>query len=95
MSMKEAYEKKLQAQLDEWSLEIEKLKAKADVASAEAQIEYYKQLDELRALRDKSHQKLVEIRDASDDAWEDIKIGADMAWDAMAEATKSAVARFK
>ncbi|KHE91834.1 MAG: hypothetical protein SCABRO_02440 [Candidatus Scalindua brodae] len=30
MSMKEAYEKKFQAQLDEWKAEIDKLKAKAD-----------------------------------------------------------------
>ena len=34
MSMKEAYEQKLQAQLDEWSAEIDKLKAKADGAEA-------------------------------------------------------------
>jgi len=27
MSMKEAYQKKLQAQIEEWNLEIEKLKA--------------------------------------------------------------------
>lgn len=30
MSMKEAYEQKLQGKLNEWSAEIDKLKAKAD-----------------------------------------------------------------
>jgi hypothetical protein len=36
MSMKEAYEQKLQAQLDEWGAEIDKLKAKSDNAEADA-----------------------------------------------------------
>ena len=40
MNMKEAYEKKLEAQMEEWSLEIDKLKAKADKAEADSQLEY-------------------------------------------------------
>jgi hypothetical protein len=48
MGMKEAYQKKLQAQLDEWNAEIEQLKAKADKAEAESQLEYYKKIEELR-----------------------------------------------
>ena len=48
MGMKEAYEKKLQAQLDEWGAEIDKLKAKADKAEADAQLDYYKEIEELR-----------------------------------------------
>jgi hypothetical protein len=32
MSIKEAYEQKQQAQLNEWAVQIKKLKAKADMA---------------------------------------------------------------
>ena len=39
MSKKEAYERKLQAQLNEWSAEIDRLQAKAQGASADLQIE--------------------------------------------------------
>ena len=38
--MKEGYIKKLQAQLGGWSAEIEKLKAKAEKAEGDAQLEY-------------------------------------------------------
>ncbi len=95
MSMKEAYEKKLQAQLDEWSLEIDKLKAKADKADAEAQLEYYKQIEKLRSMQEESNQKLAELKAAGDDAWEDLKAGTDSAWDSLGHALKSAVSRFK
>lgn len=36
MGLKESYEQKLQAQLDEWSAKIDNLKAKADKAEAAA-----------------------------------------------------------
>lgn len=95
MSMKEAYEQKLQAQLDEWSAEIDKLKARADDAEADAQLEYYKEIEELRSMQEEASNKLAELKDASDDAWEDLKAGADSAWDSLGSALKSASSRFK
>jgi hypothetical protein len=62
MNRKEAYQKKLQAQLDEWSAEIDKLKAKADNAEADAQIEYYKQIEALRTMLKSADSKLTELR---------------------------------
>lgn len=95
MSKKEAYEKKLQAQLDEWNSEIDKLKAKADQAEADAQLEYYQQIEELRAKQEQYSQKLAELKTASDDAWEDIKAGVESAWDSLNRSLKSAKSRFK
>ena len=94
MSMKEAYEKKLQGQLDEWSAEIDKLKAKADSAEADAQLEYYKQIEDLRSMQDAAGKKLDELKEASDDAWEDLKAGIDNAWDSLGSSIKSAASRF-
>jgi len=94
MSMKKAYEQKLQAQLDEWSAEIEKLKAKVDNAEADTQLNYYKQIEEIRSMQESAANKLVELKDAGDDAWEDLKAGIDSAWDSLGNAVKSAASRF-
>ncbi len=77
MSMKETYQKTLQAQLDEWSAEIDKLKAKADKAEADAQREYYKQIEELRSMQESASSKLAELKNASDEGWKDLKAGMD------------------
>jgi len=95
MSRKEAYEQKLQAQLDEWSAKIDKLKAKADSAEADAQLEYHKQIEELRSMQEAAANKLTELKDTGDDAWEDLKAGIDNAWDSLGDAWKSAASRFK
>lgn len=93
--MKEAYEQKLQAQLDEWSADIDKLKAKADSAEADVQLEYYKQIEELRSMQDTAVDKLIELKDASDDAWEDLKAGIESTWDSLGNVLNSFAARFK
>ena len=95
MSRKEAYQKKLQAQLDEWNAEIDKLKAKADKAEADAQLEYYKKIEELQSMQEATNSKLAKLREASDDAWEDLKAGIDSACNSLGNALKSAMARFK
>ncbi|EQB34400.1 hypothetical protein M947_10995 [Sulfurimonas hongkongensis] len=95
MSMKEAYEQKLQAQLDEWNAEIDKLKAKANGADADRKIEYEKKIDELQSMQETASKKLNELKDASDDAWKDLKAGIESAWDSMDSALKSATSRFK
>ncbi len=95
MSMKEAYEKKLQAKLDEWDAEIDKLKAKADAAEADAQLDYHKQIQELQSMQAAANQKLDELKNAGDDAWEDLKIGIDSALDSLSSSIKLAASRFK
>jgi uncharacterized protein YlxW (UPF0749 family) len=95
MGMKEAYQKKLQAQLDEWNAEIEQLKAKADKAEAESQLEYYKKIEELRTLQDDARTRLSELEQAGDEAWQDLKAGLDNAWDSLSNAMRSAKERFK
>lgn len=94
MSMKEAYEQKLHSQLEQWSAEIDKLKAKADAAEAEVQLEYYKEIEELRVMQETARNKLDQLKEAGDDAWEDLKAGADSAWDSLSRAIKSAASRF-
>tara|TARA_R110002095_G_scaffold216066_1_gene211961 strand:- start:2522 stop:2809 length:288 start_codon:yes stop_codon:yes gene_type:complete len=95
MSTKEIYQKKLRAQLNEWSAEIDKLRAQADKAGADAQLRYYQQIEELRSMHEAASSKLAELKDASDDSWTDLKAGMDSAWSTIGDALKSATSRFK
>lgn len=95
MSQKQAYEKKLRAQLNEWNSEIDRLKAKADSAEADAKLEYYKHIEKLRTRQEAARTKLEKLETASEDAWEDLKAGVESAWDDLGQAIRSAATRFK
>ena len=95
MNDKDAYEKKLEAQLDEAKAEIAKLTAKAREVGADAQMEYNKQIEELEAASTEAQSKLKAIRESGGEAWEDIKQGASDAWERLNGALKSAASRFK
>ncbi|MCF8093714.1 MAG: coiled coil domain-containing protein [Desulfotignum sp.] len=94
MSKKEAYEKKLEAQLKEWKTDIDKMKAKADKADAEAKLEYYKQIEDLQSKQEAVQKKLTELKAADESAWEDLKSGIDLAWTSLGESIKSPRSRF-
>ena len=95
MSAREAYEKKLRGRLDEWRADIARLKAQAEQAEGDAQLAYYKEIEELRARQDAARDRLDELRDASDDAWDDVKAGAERAWSSLSESLERARTRFK
>lgn len=95
MSDKAAYEKKFKAQLDEWRAEIDRLKALAEQADADARIKYKAQIEELRRMQDDAVSRMEELRRASDDAWLDLKTGMDNAWKSFETALKSAASRFR
>ena len=95
MSMKDAYLQKIEAQMEEWKSEIDKMKAKADKADAEAKLQYYEQIEELRTKQQAAQEKLTEIKNAGEDAWEDLKAGFELARVSLGEAIKSASSRFQ
>lgn len=93
MADKQAYEQKLQAKLDEWQANIDKLRAQAKQAGADAQIRYQDQIEDLRKRRDEMERKLKEIQNTQAAAWADIKAGVDKAWDDMSKAMQDAWSR--
>ncbi len=94
MDRKDAYQDKLQAQLDEWKAQIAKLRAKAEQAQADARLKYMEEVDELRAHQKKAEVRLDELQRAQGEAWKDMKSGVEAAWDEMGEAMKRARKRF-
>ena len=94
MKSKQAYEQKVQAQLDAWSAEMDKLKAKARQADADAQLELNDEIEKLQAKRQVAEQKFEELKAAGDDAWDDMKQGIDSAASALGSSLRSAMGRF-
>lgn len=95
MNDKELYRQKKQAQLDQWKAEIDKLKAKAAEASADAQLALNKQIDVLEGKMGEGKTMLAELADASEDTWESVKDSVESAWDWMKTAFSDAAAKLK
>ncbi|MEJ2043280.1 MAG: coiled coil domain-containing protein [Reinekea sp.] len=83
MNKRELYHQKSQAQLDEWKAEVDKLKAQAAGSSADAQLEFTKQLKTLENKIEIGKEKLARLADSSDGAWESVKQNMDFAWGAI------------
>jgi putative sterol carrier protein len=94
MQNRDVYVKKVEAQLDEWDADIQKLKARAKKASADAKLEYKSRIDMLKRKQTEAGDKLDELKNASDDAWEDLKQGLENATNALGSSLKSAAAHF-
>lgn len=95
MGIKEAYQQKMNAQLQEWQQKIDLLKSQADKAEAEQKIKYYEQIESLRAKQVAVHEKMDELRTAGEGAWEDVKAGVELAWRDLEDAYERAVSKFK
>ncbi len=71
---------KVQAQLDEWKVELDKLKAKASEAGSEAQVILNKHIDTLEVKIKDGTKKLANVADVTDEAWDEVKEGVESAW---------------
>ena len=83
MNDRELYQQKKQAQLAEWKAEVDKLKTKASMARADAQLEMNKQIRALDSKIEESAGKLSALAKASEGAWESMKEVVESAWDSL------------
>lgn len=95
MSTKEAYQQKVEAELELAQTKLAELKAHAKGATADAGIEYAKQVDDLEQQVDATKAKLKELGEASEDVWEQFKDGVESAWGALSAAVRDTVAKLK
>lgn len=95
MTDKELYQQKVRAQLAEWAAEVDKLRARASGASAEAQLAMKLHVATLEQQIAGGKAKLAEMAEASDDAWESIKHSAESAWEAIKKSFADASAKLK
>ena len=95
MKDRELYQKKMQAKLNEWKAEVDKLKAKASMASADVQLEMNKLIKQLEHRIEAGRAKLSELAAAGEDAWGAIKEDVESSWDSLKSSVRDAVAKFK
>ena len=95
MATKEAYRKKLEAQLRQWDAKLDLWSASAQKATADARIRYENELEALKVKRAAAHRKLEELGQRSEDAWGDMRDAMETAWDEMGKAMDKVAARFK
>jgi TolA-binding protein len=95
LKKKRAYQDKMEAQLREWNAEIDRLIARVEKAKAQAKIDYYDQLQGLRAQRETAREKLGKLKASSADAWQEMKVGVDKAWSELRTAMSSAMTKFR
>lgn len=80
MEKMEAHVGKMEAQLAQWGARLDELVASAKEAEPEAESDYHKRVDELKAKYHDAQAKLAEVRAAGSDKWETIKEGVESAW---------------
>ncbi|MFN3983674.1 MAG: coiled coil domain-containing protein [Caldilinea sp.] len=95
MDNKELYQQKLQAQLDEWAAEIDKLKAKASGASADAQLQLNNEIELLQTRIDEAKSKIGELAEAGEDAWESVKSSTETIWNSISSTFSETIAKLK
>lgn len=95
LSPKQAFQQKLEAQLQELDALFDHLKLQASLGKAELRTEIEKQLEALTHKRNAAQAKLNEISRRTEGAWEDLKGGAEKAWDDMRQALNHIAERFR
>ncbi len=94
MSTKEAYVRKMQAQLDLWAAELNKLKAKAGAKEADAKLEIEKNSRELESKINEARQQMEQLSKAGGEAWESMREGVENAWGSLKKGFTEAAAKF-
>lgn len=95
MKTRDEYVKKLKEQLDRWNAEMTKWDAQAKASQADMKKRYEKELEAVRAQREKALYNLRLLEGASATAWNDFTKGADEAWDRMSQAVTKARSHFE
>jgi hypothetical protein len=95
MGGKELYQQKMKAQLELWKAEIDMLKAKASVASVDAQLEMNKQIKSMEIKFNDGKAKSAALAEASEKAWQSMKERVESAWSSLKSAFSEATEKFK
>jgi Protein of unknown function (DUF2934) len=95
ITTKQAFQKKLEAQLKEWDSKFAALTAKAQGAKTKIQAKIESEIVVLSNKRAAAQSTLRELRQRTGGAWVDLKIGAEKTWEEMHEALDRVISRFR
>ena len=86
---------RLEDQLKEWGVDIEKLKSRANQAKADVKTEIDREVSTLRTKLNDAQRKLEELKNEGGAASSDLRKGVENAWAELKKAFDSARAKFK
>jgi len=86
MNERELYRQKMEAQLDEWKADLDKLKARASGADADARLKLEDKFSEIEAELEKGKSKLRKLSQAGEDSWDSVKEDLSSSWDSLKSA---------
>jgi len=86
---------KLEEQLKEWGVDIEKLKSRANKAKADVKTEIDREVTTLRARLNEAQKKLEELKTEGGAASSDMRKGVENAWAELKKGFDSARSKFK
>jgi hypothetical protein len=72
---------RIEAQMDEWKLNLDAMKAKADAATGDAKVAYAEQIALLQKQYDEVKVKAATVADIADDKWEATAKDLENTWD--------------
>jgi hypothetical protein len=80
MTTRELYARKYEAQMHEWSAQLDVMAARIQKATAQARLEVQPHFDSVQAKFDAAKAKLAELKDSADDKLHALGEGFDRAW---------------
>jgi len=86
---KRAFRRELEARLEHWQAEIDRLAAQGVGASGEAGAAFRERIERLRGKQQEARRQLQEFDAARGDDWKDLREGIEEAWDDLARAVTS------
>lgn len=95
MATRDEYVTKLKGQLDRWNSDVERWERQARDAQAEVRKRFEKDLEGLRAQREKALYQMKLLEGASSTAWRQVAEAADEAWDVMRASIDKARTNFE
>lgn len=93
MSKRDAYKQKMEAELELVQAKISEFKARAKNSSADIQIKYAKEIEDVEHGYGTVRAHLNKLGEASESAWEDFKVEAESAWNTLSTNVKNVAAR--
>ena len=87
---KSIYQDVLQMQLDEWCVEIRRMRARAKYAEEGVKYFYFEQLDTLVKKRERVERKLKKLKaSAHKSSWKKLRLDLEKSWDDLARSMKA------
>ncbi len=77
----DAYAQKLESKVEQWSAELDRLRARTKEMSADARLEYERRIGDLEHKQQDARSRIDAVRAAAGEAGEELKRGAERAVD--------------